>query len=688
MILVLISMLLFRRNRATNSFQHIVGIFVASCGGARRIIDVLHAMGISVSYDTVQRSLVNLSDDAKKQARAFIEKSDRLFGVVYDNINLTNRKASQRLDSTTQQINATTLAVFSFPSTFTRAAYAQALSLLERQKLAGLRQELKLKDLTPSEETQANATKAFEHAVRTLLLDHIPGKMQTKNKLRNKLKKGIKKLKPSIRVLGHERTAFFPLPALDEEEVSVGGTIRVVELIFMKLLGLAPAAIYRYLQILVGDWLTIRNLRLMKEEHSDEFTPFNRMDWVQEASMPFHFQLNAVYMLFRTHFTLASVRNAPTTLDHHRQLLKRAKLDAKKPEYNKAKELVLHSLVARVLDCARLKLKLEKVDDMKTWVPNWEEFDAVARDIVSSYTSSAAAHDALEKGDDVLAHSILFIRDALFFYEFCDAICDADVGRMWVVYDFWVFMMRGAGCHNYGNEILEMKAQYYHELPPLLRDVMERTWLVNRWGRKGRSIPTDLYLEHNNGFIKNIFAAMGSNATIKHIQDKSSACVEVLRTLAHQMTEWFGVRDPHRGHTQVPPEADIAALCLDLSVHKVHTFTPNRSLSATKARRGKKGKTPEDAATTTVSAVHDVLLDGMSMLTEKNLYIYWLKRTGMGGTDIYHEEDGEVPAGDEMGAGTAFEDPDGRMDIDTSLDPELDRDVDVSAEFLFTDTSQ
>lgn len=122
--------------------------------------------------------------------------------------------------------------------------------------------------------------------------------------------------------------------------------------------------------------------------------------------------------------------------------------------------------------------------------------------LVNEFASTAAAQKALLEGDEVLAHAILFIRDALLFREFSDAVRDADVGRMWIVYDFWVFMMRGAGCHNYGNEILEMKAQFLHELPPLLREVVERTWLVNRWGKKGRSIPTDLYLEHNNGFLK------------------------------------------------------------------------------------------------------------------------------------------------------------------------------------------
>ncbi len=150
----------------------------------------------------------------------------------------------------------------------------------------------------------------------------------------------------------------------------------------------------------------------------------------------------------------------------------------------------------------RVILKFNNVDKFKTWKPTWDEFDQVVIELVDEYAMSAAAESAMFATDEVLAHSILFIRDALLFREFSDAIRCANVGRMWMVYDFWVFMMRGAGCHNYGNEILETKAQFEHELPPALREVVERTWLVNRWGTKGCSIPTDLYLEHNNGFLK------------------------------------------------------------------------------------------------------------------------------------------------------------------------------------------
>lgn len=145
---------------------------------------------------------------------------------------------------------------------------------------------------------------------------------------------------------------------------------------------------------------------------------------------------------------------------------------------------------------------MKSVKELESWRPSPEKFESVLDCIVDGFASTAAADDAFQAGDEVQAHSILFIRDALSFWEFCDAIRDGDVGRMWDVYHLWVFMMRGAGCHNYGNEILEMIAQFRFELPPLLREVVERTWLVNRWGKPGRNIPTDLYLEHNNGFAK------------------------------------------------------------------------------------------------------------------------------------------------------------------------------------------
>ena len=89
----------------------------------------------------------------------------------------------------------------------------------------------------------------------------------------------------------------------------------------------------------------------MKYMRITEPESWGRMDWVQEAAMPFHFQLNAIHMLFRAH--LGESDNNSSCLDRHRTHLQRYRLDKKKPEFNQARELMEHSLVARLLDITR-----------------------------------------------------------------------------------------------------------------------------------------------------------------------------------------------------------------------------------------------------------------------------------------------------------------------------------------------
>ena len=118
---------------------------------------------------------------------------------------------------------------------------------------------------------------------------------------------------------------------------------------------------------------------------------------------------------------------------------------------------------------------------------------------------------------------------------------------------------------------------------------------------------------------------------------------------------------------EVSINADIKALCLNLSVQKVHTFTRKRKIHnpSPKSRTAKQ-------KTQAVTAVHDVLLDGMEMLTEKGMYEHWLQRTGASGTDLYGADPeagmGEVESID---VEPAFANSNGRMEVDTALDPDF-----------------
>ena len=294
--------------------------------------------------------MVQLTESSEERARNLVQLGILLWFIVYDNINFTFRKASQRLHNVTEQINATTSAVIALPASFATAAFKNACSLPDRTQKRRDRQEMALHKLVPTPEQQCQLRTAFCHAIRTLLLNNLRG-LTDKRVKQLKQKATTKKL--TIQLVGGagEKTDFYPLRALNQEEASVQGTIQVAQRLIRDILGFTMVAASSTLRFFVGDWLTIRNLRLMKYVRMTEPEAWGRMSWVQEAAMPFHFQLNAIYMLIHTH--LGESDKDASCLDRHRTCLRRFKLDKKKPDYHQARELIEHSLTARLLDITR-----------------------------------------------------------------------------------------------------------------------------------------------------------------------------------------------------------------------------------------------------------------------------------------------------------------------------------------------
>ena len=297
--------------------------------------------------------LSQLTKSSGARARSFVQSGKRLWCLVYDNINFTLRKASQRLHNLTEQINATTSAIIALPACFSTAAFENACNLSDWKRKRKDRRGITLSKLVPTPEQQAQLHQAFQHAVRTLLLDNLRG-LNGDPKRINRIKQKVAARKLTIRTLdgAGQKTDFYSLQALDQEEASVKGTIKVVQGLLRDILGFTTESAASTLRFFVGDWLTIRNLRLMKYIRTSEPGAWGKMDWVQEVAMPFHFQLNAMAMLFRVH--LGESDSNPSCLDRHRTRLRRYKLDRKKPDYNRARELLEHSLIARLLDIARL----------------------------------------------------------------------------------------------------------------------------------------------------------------------------------------------------------------------------------------------------------------------------------------------------------------------------------------------
>ena len=71
----------------------------------------------------------------------------------------------------------------------------------------------------------------------------------------------------------------------------------------------------------------------------------------------------------------------------------------------------------------------KKWSDLQSWQPSLDEVKQLAAQIAETFSTTEAAEAAQTKhSDDWLAHSIYFIRDALLFCEFEQAVSHADAG--------------------------------------------------------------------------------------------------------------------------------------------------------------------------------------------------------------------------------------------------------------------
>lgn len=153
---------------------------------------------------------------------------------------------------------------------------------------------------------------------------------------------------------------------------------------------------------------------------------------------------------------------------------------------------------------------------------------------------------------------------------------------------------------------------------------------------------------------------------MEYIQNKSSACVEILRSLSHDVATYFQVTDPHRSHRDVNIEGDLEALLIDLKEQNVHSCKGERRVPPPRIKR-RRG-TRQVRKTKVTSGVHDVLTQGRKALSSGGLFAKWLARTL--DDDADNENDGIMD--ETLDTGTAFDAPDGTMDVDAEDDAEYD----------------
>ncbi|TFY63199.1 hypothetical protein EVJ58_g3390 [Rhodofomes roseus] len=591
-IIATIMMLAFVRNRATNALSVPLGLFFSISGTSSRVLNVLSNIGLSISVTTIEKMKTRITQDAIRLAIELIT-SGVLFYIIFDNINLYLRKFQERLTNRASMIHATNSAVIAL-----QGIDKDAMNLRAKLALRGKRVKAKFKHIRPTKEDGEHMKTAFACLVGEMLVRYTPGSKNWEG--RHAMLQGFLDAKPQDRPLPAERTDARPFGVFDVNEGSKKGVIDVLK-DMQERSTLTEAQWAEHVRLMQGDWLTARNLRKAKAERVDDVDTMERLEYVEETSALWHFALQASHMLMRVHFGNATMDR--TSLAAHKGLLRRT-WDVAKPNYAAAKALVRHSLIARLLHCVIVLKRFDGWKDLKTWRPTLDELRQLSKEIVERYTLSSTAVEAQSAGDDWLAHSIYFIRDALIFCEFEDGVANADAGRILRVMKYWAFAFEGAGQHNYARECVEVLVKWKYELPPGLRMALEKAWFVNRWGLPGRWIAADLYLEQLNFWVKRVYIASGNGVTIEYIMEKGSASVEAFRDLSHRVANWSGDPDHHRRHKEVTFIEDMRVLVEEMIKDKVHTISRHEARPVPAPPRKSKSKKKSDNAPR--SAIIDV----------------------------------------------------------------------------------
>jgi hypothetical protein len=109
-----------------------------------------------------------------------------------------------------------------------------------------------------------------------------------------------------------------PFKVFDINEGSKKGIVKVMEMICEQFT--LPEDMWsEKTHIVLGDWLTSNNLRRAWQNRADDINSMERMEYIEELSSLWHYALQSMHCLMRTHLGQAVLN--PTSLAAHKGLL-------------------------------------------------------------------------------------------------------------------------------------------------------------------------------------------------------------------------------------------------------------------------------------------------------------------------------------------------------------------------------
>ncbi|KAF9976059.1 hypothetical protein BGZ75_000347 [Mortierella antarctica] len=578
------SMLVHRTSHQSNYLQMMMGLYFASVKCPKRVVTTLSAAHFCVCHQTSQNALKALSEHNVRKAQQAVLKLP--WSLLYDNINMGNRKYDQRVHNTDTFENGTTATIVIQNCAMSGPAQAPPKQLL-------------IRDFMPDEDNRAHFRKVFNFHLFDALQRHSATYERCSISL------------PPLEPLPIAKTKTYPLPAMKIDQSSNEGNLDVLMKVVKDFLKLPEGSFDSGKRVIIsGDQLTTARITSLQEVRMSDITPFSRLEWAVPVTQLFHLEMLLCSTILRTHYGSIS---APGSLAFNIALLDRKRVGLDSADYHAADGLLRHTFEAMVLRLWEVELATDNLEnfgvDLKDDRRINDLISGKVESIRQTYISNAAGfHDRLGTTD---RNATLFLRDMMIYMEFCAAIKAGDIGRIQEALKLITLMVQAKETKNYANELLRITYGIRHGWSPLWKQAILSSWLINPEGKENGWIPADLYQEHNNLLIKNIHSPKGSNMSWQVMATTISTNIRLFSKIASTVEKEYAISFNSNYHSTMSAALDVSKIKKSLEHHNILC---NR-------------RHPHDGD---VKAVNDLIKEGTHELyagrfkkfVEKNVYVY------------------------------------------------------------------
>lgn len=268
---------------------------------------------------------------------------------------------------------------------------------------------------------------------------------------------------------------------MEIDESSITGNAEVIDTILKELeLEISSPEFLERVRLFAGDQLSIARIRSIIKHRAGHEGGYASYDWIVPIPGLFHLKMAATQGVLETFFGQPNTgaRN-PGSLWYHNTVLDRKPISLSSlPPFRTTRDLIFHSLYARVLHCFLTVIGGTNLDDFSA-IRTFKELQEAGKKVFEEYANSERATTLRQEraenpnnpkaGDMVLENAILFLRDALILRELTDAIKVGDSQRIVLSIRMMALSFRGNGRTKYAHEMLFLVHNLTHVWPPKLR---------------------------------------------------------------------------------------------------------------------------------------------------------------------------------------------------------------------------